>query len=212
MQILEMQKKIKELGDSVEKVPWENKKVYGAFLAQTYYYVLHSTRILASAAGRFGFEAETIHKRFIKHAAEEMNHEHLATRDIKNLGFKLEDFPEFASTRAFYQVHYQTIEHTSPWSVMGYIAMIEGLAVDRGSWLYEKVKNAHGEKTGGFMKIHAAEDVEHVHEVEKILLALPEHEQANVLRHFETSCFLYRSILAEATAFGSSQKTAKNAA
>jgi len=34
--------------------PWENQSFYAEWLAQTYFYVRHSTRLLCLAAARFG--------------------------------------------------------------------------------------------------------------------------------------------------------------
>jgi thiaminase len=169
--------------------------VYGAFLAQTNYYVSHSTRLLALAASRFRFSEEQLHRRFIKHATEEMSHETLALRDLKNLGFSLRQFPEFPSTRAFYQTQYYMIEHVSPWSFWGYILMLEGLAVTNGAWLYNEIKQHYGEKAGSFVKVHAAEDVGHMAEAEKAMESLPERERPLVIEQIANSCFYYCSML-----------------
>src|SRR5215470_14775595 len=142
----ELQVHLNELGKVIRNVPWHDKAIYGAFLAQTYYYVNHSTRLLALAASRFQASEERIHRRFIRHATEEMSHEILALRDLKNLGLSLESYHEFPSTRAFYQTQYYMIEHVSPWSFWGYILMLEGLAVSEGAWLYDEIKRHHGEK------------------------------------------------------------------
>src|SRR5215813_8139137 len=99
----ELQVHLSELSRVIQNVPWHIKAVYGAFLAQTYYYVNHSTRLLALAASRFKSSEEPIHRRFIKHATEEMSHEILALRDLKHLGLSLDNYHEFPSTRAFYQ-------------------------------------------------------------------------------------------------------------
>ena len=48
----ELQGHLNELGRAVEATPWHDKAVYGGFLAQTNYYVSHSTRLLALAASR----------------------------------------------------------------------------------------------------------------------------------------------------------------
>ncbi len=195
--------KIAELVESVEQVPWRDKKATAAFLAQTYYYSRHTTRVLALAGSRFDFDNHNVHQRFIRHCAEEMNHERLADRDLASLGYSLKDFPEFPSTRAFYQTHYHTIEHVSPWSIFGYIVALEGLAVAKGEWLYNEIRQHHGEKAASFMKVHAADDIEHVKEAEKILASLPPGEMKNVEQHLETTCFLYRAMLGEVAACAS---------
>ena len=195
----ELKLRLSVLDKAVEATPWRDKTVYGAFLAQTNYYVSHSTRLLALAASRFKFAEEQLHRRFIKHATEEMSHETLALRDLKNLGLSLEHYPEFPSTRAFYQTQYYMIEHVSPWSFWGYILMLEGLALTKGTWLFNEIKQHHGEKAGSFVKVHAAEDVGHMAEAEKAMQSLPDRERPLVIEQIENSCFYYTSMLAQCT-------------
>jgi thiaminase len=184
-----------ELDKAVQATPWQDKAVYGAFLAQTYYYVSHSTRLLALAASRFKFSEEKLHRRFVKHATEEMSHEILALRDLEKLGFALDQYPEFPSTRAFYQTQYYMIEHVSPWTFWGYVLMLEGLALTKGPWLFDQIKQHHGEEPASFVKVHAAEDVGHMAEAEKAIQSLPDRERPLVIEQIENSSFYYRSML-----------------
>src|SRR5690606_24416532 len=77
-----------------EKFPWTSRKVYGDWLAQTYYYVRHSTRLLAAAAARFPLDerGSALHYRFAAHIGEEKRHEQLALHDLQQLGFTLAEF------------------------------------------------------------------------------------------------------------------------
>jgi thiaminase len=191
----ELQIYLNELDRAVEATPWRDKMVYGAFLAQTNYYVSHSTRLLALAASRFQFSDEQLHRRFIKHATEEMSHEVLALRDLKQLGLSMAQFPEFPSTRAFYQTQYYMIEHVSPWSFWGYILMLEGLALTKGAWMFSEIQQHHGDPAGSFIKVHAAEDVGHMAEAEKALQSLPDRERPLVIEQIASSCFHYCTML-----------------
>lgn len=197
----ELQVHLDELGKVIHNVPWHDKAIYGAFLAQTYYYVNHSTRLLALAASRFQASEERIHRRFIKHATEEMSHEMLALRDLKNLGLSLESYHEFPSTRAFYQTQYYMIEHVSPWSFWGYILMLEGLALTEGAWLSREIEHHHGEKAGSFVKVHAVEDVGHMAEAEQALALLPDNQRPLVLDQIANSCFYYCAMLEQCKAY-----------
>lgn len=199
----ELQVHLNELGKVIRSVPWQNKAIYGAFLAQTYYYVNHSTRLLALAASRFSASEERIHRRFIKHATEEMSHEILALRDLKNLKLSPESYHEFPSTRAFYQTQYYMIEHVSPWSFWGYILMLEGLAVTEGAWLYDQIKRHHGAKAGSFVKVHAVEDVGHMAEAEQALSLLPDAQRPLVLEQVANSCFYYGVMLEQCKSYAS---------
>jgi thiaminase len=201
----ELQIHLDELDKAVRSTPWGERSVYGAFLAQTYYYVCHSTRLLALAASRFRFSEEKIHRRFVKHATEEMSHEILALRDLKQLGLSLDHYPEFPSTRAFYQTQYYMIEHVSPWSFWGYILMLEGLALTKGPWLFDEITRHHGEGAASFVKVHAAEDVEHMAEAEKALQALPDQERPLVIDQIGHSRFFYSQMLQQCTTYATAQ-------
>jgi thiaminase len=183
-------------------VPWGETAVYGAFLAQTYYYVSHSTRLLALAGSRFKSSEEQVHRRFIRHATEELSHENLALHDLKALGMSLEHYPELPSTRAFYQTQYYMIEHRSPWSFWGYILMLEGLALTKGPWLLGELLRHHGERAASFVKVHVAEDVEHMAKAKQALEALPEAERPLVIDQIANSCFYYGAMLEQCTAYG----------
>ena len=113
-----------------------------------------------------------------------MSHEILALRDLKQLGLSLEQYPEFPSTRSFYQTQYYMIEHVSPWSFWGYILMLEGLALTKGPWMFNEIKQHHGEKAGSFVKVHAAEDVGHMAEAERAMQSLPERYQKIVSLYY----------------------------
>src|SRR4051812_4908445 len=84
------------------KFPWLDKNSYAAWLAQTYYYARHTTRIISFAGSLFKFDQQTIHNRFLDHSSEEKNHDRLLEADLKHLGYKVSDFPELSSTASLY--------------------------------------------------------------------------------------------------------------
>lgn len=150
---------------SYESMPWDQKEFYANYLAQTFYYVRHSTRILALSAGRLSYEKDQkIHLRFLKHLGEEANHEKLALNDLKFLGYKLQDFDELNSTRFFYEPQYYKIEHQHPLALMGYILFLEVLAQNVCPPLSAKLTNLYGKKSATFLLVHGEEDPSHVEE------------------------------------------------
>lgn len=186
---------IEKLAKAVDRVNWNDRMIYGAYLAQTYYYVRHSTRLIALGASRFSMDHNQAHERFLKHLREEANHEVLALRDLAAMDLKIDQFAELPALRAFYQVQYHNIEHISPFSFMGYILALEGLAVERGNSLHETVVKTHGPKAGMFLKVHAAEDVDHLEKAYALVSELPEAELDGVERSLETSCYLFAGML-----------------
>ncbi|QDK41614.1 hypothetical protein DOM21_09140 [Bacteriovorax stolpii] len=160
--------------NSYESMPWENKDFYANYMAQTFFYVRHSTRMLALSAGRLNYEQQQmIHLRFLKHLGEEANHERLALNDLKALGYSIEDFKELNSTRFFYEPQYFKIEHQDPLALMGYILYLEVLAQKICPPLSKKLSTIYGKKAVTFLFVHGEEDPHHVEEAQKLLASLP---------------------------------------
>lgn len=187
--------RIDQLCEAMDQVNWDDPQIYGAYSAQTFYYVSHSTRLLALAAAHLPLHEEKAHQRFLKHITEENRHEVLASRDVTALGFEMTDFKELDALKAFYKIQYYYVQNVSPWSLLGDIVALEGLAVKRGQPLFERVSKAFGAKAGSFLKVHAAEDVEHVELALNMIDGLPAEEQAAIYENLQLSCYLYESML-----------------
>lgn len=174
--------------------PIQNKLHYGNWLAQTYYFVCHSTRLLAAAASRFGTERNDLHLRFLEHTREERGHENLALNDLSQLGLSIEQFPELPATQAFYQTQYYWIEHISPVSFFGYILCLEAFSIGGGNAIYEGACQAFGEKAAVFLKVHVKEDVDHVEKAFQQLEQFAPAERQAIIGNLKLSCDLYAKI------------------
>lgn len=158
---------------NIMSYPWENHEFYTKWLAQTFFYVRHSTRLTSLAAGHCDFTevGQVWHERFVEHSREERGHERLAAQDLAVLGYDVEsDFVEFMSTRRLYSGYYYTNE---PHLLMGYILALEETAAEFGPALLPVVKAAHGSKTTHFLAVHAKDDVEHVSAAHELVEMLP---------------------------------------
>jgi thiaminase len=179
---------------AMELAPWEDQSFYANWLAQTYHFVVNSTRLIAFC-GSF-FKDDKLHQRFVDHAKEERNHEFLLTNDLKHLGgYKIETLPEMPITAGFYQSQLYLIMMKSPAAFFGYIFCLEGLAVDCGGKLYERTKAAHGQKAANFLKVHSDEDVDHLESAFKMLESLSKEEVDLVEKCLRQSAGLYEQIL-----------------
>jgi hypothetical protein len=187
------------LSEDVSRFPWEERDAYADWLAQTYYYVCHSTRLLASAASRFdfGMRGDALHYRFAAHIAEEKHHEALAVHDLKAIGRTLEQFPERASTRLFYEPQYFKIEHRAPLGLFGYILPLEALGPLHGKLVIERVLRAHGEKCAAFLKVHTEDDVEHLEKAWQVLQGITPELQQLIETNMRQTVFAYRGMLDE---------------
>jgi len=187
------------VASDIDRYPWTDRDKYANWLAQTYWYVRHSTRLLCAAAARFGFDdaGEALHLRFGAHVSEEKRHELLALHDLKGLGQTLEAYPERALTRAFYETQYAKIERDGPGALLGYILLLEGLAIERGTWMVEQITPVFGNGVVSFLKVHAGDDPEHVQKALKVLDLLPENEQLSAKQNLLHTTALYRAMLAD---------------
>ena len=183
---------------SYEAMPWDNKAFYANYMAQTFYYVRHSTRILALSAGRLDYEnQQQIHLRFLKHLGEEANHEKLALNDLKFLGYKIEDFKELNSTRFFYEPQYYKIEHQHPMALMGYILFLEVLALNVCPPLSKKLNDIYGKRAATFLFVHGEEDPHHVSEAKKLLESLDPVALKFITENLIQSAFAFDMMMKE---------------
>lgn len=183
------------LSEAVRSFPWENKRAYADFLAQTYYYVCHSIRLLAASAARFSQADQHLHRRFLKHAEEENSHELMALLDLQKLGFKIEDFPQCPHTRSMYEIQYYKIEHLDPAALMGYILVLETMAGNDFKWLYSELQRHYPESTLKFVKVHAEDDPEHIEKALQVVKNLEPHRLEHINISMEQSARCYQLML-----------------
>lgn len=171
----------------VNDFPWEDKAVYCEYLAQTYYYVRHSTRLLAASACRFSHQDEALHSRYLKHAREENAHDVLAIRDLEILGSKISQHPELNITKMVYQPQYYQVTYIDPICLFGYIFALEGVASLAGESVYKRVLAAYGKEGTNFLKLHANEDIDHIEKAFKSIEGLPKEKMALIEDNFKFS-------------------------
>jgi pyrroloquinoline quinone (PQQ) biosynthesis protein C len=188
-----------EVGKAIDAFPFESELPYLYWLAQTYYYSRHTTRLLSLAASRIQLDDSRLHQRMVRHVREEMNHEILAIRDIRDFGHELAEIPELSETKAFYQTQYYWIEHQSPVSFFGFILILEALAVSKGAAVSARTQKAFGPKAASFLSVHAQEDKDHVREALEHIAALSDDDRKNIMNNLVMSAKLYTGILTSIT-------------
>lgn len=187
--------RMKSLGPVIRETPWEDPKVYAQWLAQTWYFVKESTRLLNLCGAYMPQEFEGLHNRFIDHAKEEQGHATILLRDLKGLGEDVVHFEEYEETSAFYQSQYYLIHHKNPLEFFGYILLLEGVAVGHGEEIFERVKDIHGRKSVNFLQIHGAEDPDHLEKAMKQLEEMTGETQLRIIENFHKSAFFYERIM-----------------
>lgn len=186
---------VANMSDAIRNYPWDSKFAYAQYLAQTYYYICHSTRLLAASASRFSQNDQSMHKRFLKHTDEENSHELLALRDLQKLGYKIQDFPELAQTKTLYEIQYFKIEHCDPAALMGYILALETLAGDDFKWLKEKTTGLYGKECSKFIQVHADEDPDHIEKAVNVIESLNPDRHVQIDMNIEQTAICFVDML-----------------
>ena len=181
-------KEIRPLCEVAERFPWTSRRAYALYLSQTYYYLIHSTRLLGLGAARFSAAEEGLHRRYLDHAREEKSHHLLALKDLENMGYKLADYPEMSITRMVYEPQYYKIEHLDPTALFGYILALEGVSAECAGRACEIAEKAHGKNASGFLRVHGVEDPDHLEKAFQWIESLDSKRIKIIQECFTQSC------------------------
>lgn len=190
---------IKEICKGPEKVllqaPWEDVAFYSEWLAQTAFFVSHSTHLLSLCAAHCNSDQQIFHDRFISHAAEEKGHARLAIKDIQNIGLDFTEFSEASATMSLYQPQYFWIQFKSPIAFFGYIFCLEIIAKEAGPTIFQKTIELYGPKASHFIRVHAEEDQDHVEKALKMLNQINEVDGIYAMENLIQSCDNYTRLV-----------------
>lgn len=189
---------VNKIGDEFESFPWEDPNAYIHWLAQTYFFVRHTTCFLALSASRWGVNRRKEQYKALAHLREESAHDTLLVKDLQAMGAFLDPHDEWPETQAFYQTQYYWIEHETPAAHLGYAYMLEGMACKRAPSAYKRIVAEHGELAGTFLKVHAEEDPHHFEHGLKFLEQLNDVELKAFQYCLRQSYLMYSQILTKA--------------
>lgn len=191
-----LNKGLESICSDFDSLDFSDAKTYGNWLSQTYYYVCHSTRLLAHAAARFTVaHYDKEHIQMIEHAKAERMHERIAIHDLNQIGHKIEDFPELAQTKSLYLSIYSLIDRENPMSMFGYILILETLSLAKGLDIYKAALENFGPKASTYLKLHTEDDVEHLKSYEKILKEANAKDRQDIKDAIEITAHNYRGML-----------------
>lgn len=180
--------------EAIDDFPWEDEACYAHWLGQTYYLVRHTTRFLTSTAGRIEIEDEETHKFLLHHLKEEAGHEMLAYNDLVKLGWKIDMVPETIEATLMLQSQYYWISKT-PYAHFSFFWVLEQLSVLRGKKIIDRVLTVHSPKTVSFLKLHAAEDVQHIKDIYNQITRHEPEEYAAIYHNLNQTGYLYSLML-----------------
>jgi hypothetical protein len=181
--------------DSWEEFPWRSRPAYANWLAQTYFYIIHTARIIALAASRFDLAHDDFHRRMVHYLSEEADHDLLVLDDLRALGHSIDEFSEHPLTAAFYQVDYYRIEHQTPLALFGRALLLEGAAAAGACKWADVVADEFGEKAAACLRVHGQEDPGHVDKAFSALEGVNEEEEAIVAATLVQSAVLYLGMM-----------------
>lgn len=186
-----------QLKETIQSFPWENQEAYTQWLANTYHYVLNSTRILAMGGACMPQNLTPLSNRFIVHAAEEKGHEKLLERDLKYFNLTPPEVPVTIDMQMYHQSLYYWMSPAGghPIGLMGWILSLEGVATKLGPWAYQKAKSAFSDKATNFLRVHAEEDPDHLEKAFQALKGLPTEELKIALDSIDLYSRQYQNIL-----------------
>lgn len=171
---------------------FKDKELYAEWIAQTYYFVRHSTALLGYAMPHLRNDALRHH--FENHIGEEERHDLLALKDLERLGKNISQYEEMHLTQAFYQSQYYRIQFEGGTALLGYILFLEGIAVAWGRDVYEAIKDVH-KGSVLFVKVHAEEDPHHLEAAISTIMKLSPEEQKIIMNNLRYSTAIYEQML-----------------
>lgn len=177
----------------IASLPWQDKAFYTNYLAQTYYFVSHSTRLLARSISHFGVDRDILYKRFVAHLKEENYHEKIAINDLSALGYRPDDFLELPITKAFWESQFYKIDQSKGTSLLGYILYLEAIPV----YCFKGVLAKLPRGASKFAEVHMEEDPKHLEHVIEMIEKLSKDEQEEVWENFNQTAEIYQLMLLE---------------
>lgn len=177
------------------EAPWKSPAFYADWLAQSAYFVSHSTRLLGSTIYKADKAQDPFLRRSAQHILEEYGHESLALKDILGLGFDPQQFSEYLETKLFYRNQYFGVLNFGSPYLMGYILFLEGIAVKFGPFLMEQINQHHGQDQMRFLKLHAEEDQDHLQKALQQAQAFDAEVLKKVEESLQISAFLYKALM-----------------
>jgi hypothetical protein len=177
--------------------PWSSRASYAGWLAQTYFYTRHASRVSAHAATRTPVTRPELHDHFVRTINEEKDHPPMVLTDLRELGFTIDDFQEHPLTSAIYQtLHYQ-IDTVGPLALIGYFFVIEGAAAKFGREVLDEVRKSYGGRGISFLEEHVIADAVHFPAAQKFVASMPGDELATVARTATLAASLYSHMIRE---------------
>lgn len=188
-----LDKEVPKLAKTFLEFPWENEECYSHYLAQSFFYVTHSVKLLKYAAEKT--QNQDLKSCLLHHIEEEVGHELLAKNDLQRLGYNLNDFSEDPLTERIYQRIYEGIDRHGPAPIVGYAMALEGISALSCPGIARKLEARYGKQKSTFISLHAMVDQEHAKEGIEILKHFSDDELKVIEHYMRDSISIYTEFL-----------------
>lgn len=175
--------------------PWDQPRGYAQWLAQTYFYTRHASRVSAHAVVCTPVERVELHDHLVRTINEEKDHPPMVIDDLRELGFEIGDFREHPLTSAFYQTLHYHLDRSGPAALIGYFFVIEGAAAKNGPEIFDLVKRSHHGKGLSFLEEHVIADAAHYPAARQFVASLSDGELDVIARCSVMAATIYRAML-----------------
>jgi heme oxygenase len=175
--------------------PWESRRAYAEWLAQTYFYVRRVSHVLAAAAARTHIDNGALHEHLLSAIGEEGEHAIMLLNDLADLNFRIDQFSEHPLTTAYYQTLFYMIDYEGPSAILGYFAVLEGLAGAKGRGIHDIVSSSFGGRAISFLHEHIVADAEHYPRFFEVIDRMVEPELQVIRKSATLSGAIYRYML-----------------
>lgn len=192
---------VQETSKDLLDFPWSDKDCYAQWLAQTYFFVRHTPRLLCAMGAKAALHETEMFNGILHGLEEENGHDIFLLNDLKNLGFDLSQFSPFPMTEVFVQNQYYWVQNNHPSVHLAYAVFLEGVACVAGPKISPTVKSLYGAKCATFIHSHATLDQEHFPEGLEALASTPESTHQiltqNLMQTKEVYSIIIRQIKTE---------------
>ena len=160
----EIIKIIKDLREQQAQVDIRDRKAFLLNMVFVWSVIKASERLLIEAAAESSGKLKDY---YVSHLEEERNHEKWLAEDLKTAGIDVSSIAPIRLAVELAGSQYYLIKHHNPASLLGYMAVLEGLPYSIAD--VELLEKLHGKDLVRTLRYHAVNDVEHAKDLFNVI-------------------------------------------
>ncbi len=192
-----IENKVSIAADKIRILPWENRSFYTQWLAQQYFLVRHTPKLLCAFALQLPIHQSDELNEILYHLKEETGHDRWLIKDLQKFDKSPEHFQPSPMANALIMSQYYYIQHTDPMALCGYSQFLEYTSAVVAGELADRVEREFGPGTAVFLRGHSHVDVEHAEDGWKLLSRATDKQKTLIFENLEMTDSLYSQLLSE---------------